>query len=457
MEWIGHDYHRIVRNHQFEQIEGNLHLTLGGDQNEKINGNISRDIAKDLQEKVGNKHALEAGTEIHHKAGKNVVIEAGESITLKAGGGFITIGPAGITISGVPVLINSGGVAGSGSGCFPEAAKLPKEADDGKPGKVGKAQKRKPNKIEPQTNSSVKVGEYQKPQGVASATAANNRQRELEASITKKRVTPTSMADAQNRLKQRRKELVKNGYKPKYTDEELLHLASKGEVNARYVVRIEWDKKPEEGLGYTRDSGRTPIWTTTFDQIEHADSDPELITNIMGFDQPFSPDDKFKMYIIDQGEDFETHSDLSIIPSYKKLGSFSKTELGSDRGFNADLVNKVMTPEYSERYAEHVENFKVQVVSPHMIFDKKEIERFTAFMGPEEKQMFKTRHLIHSELGANPLYAGNGLTKPLDGAATQSSYGALEVFTFQRKPTPTGELIEAGKLVKQPLTPLPKK
>ncbi|MEE9354006.1 MAG: hypothetical protein V3U75_00295 [Methylococcaceae bacterium] len=141
LEWVGHDYHRVIGNDQFEQIEGNLHLTLGGDQNEEINGNISRDIAIDLQEKVGNKHALEAGTEIHHKAGKNVVIEAGESITLKAGGGFITIGLAGVTISGVPVLINSGGVAGSGSGCSSESVKLPMEADDGKPGDTGKVEK----------------------------------------------------------------------------------------------------------------------------------------------------------------------------------------------------------------------------------------------------------------------------------------------------------------------------
>ena len=138
------------------------------------------------------------------------------------------------------------------------------------------------------------------------------------------------------------------------------------------------------------------------------------------------------------------------------LGSFSKTELGSDRGFNADLVDKVMTPEYSERYAEHVENFKVQVVSTSKIFDEKAIERFTSSMKQEEMQMFETRHLIHSELGANPLYAGNGLTKPRDSSITKSGYGALEVFTFQRKPPPTGKLIEEGKLAKQPLSPLPK-
>ena len=66
----------------------------------------------------------------------NVVIEAGMSVTLKAGGGFIVVGPAGVTISGTPVLINSGGSAGSGSGCSPDAPKAPKEADKADPGQV---------------------------------------------------------------------------------------------------------------------------------------------------------------------------------------------------------------------------------------------------------------------------------------------------------------------------------
>jgi type VI secretion system secreted protein VgrG len=56
------------------------------------------------------------------------------SITLKAGGGFVVVGPAGVTISGTPVLINSGGFPGSGSGCSPAAPKEPQEADKAKPG-----------------------------------------------------------------------------------------------------------------------------------------------------------------------------------------------------------------------------------------------------------------------------------------------------------------------------------
>ena len=42
-----------------------------------------------------------------------MVLEAGVSLTLKVGGNFINISPAGVTIKGTMVLINSGGAAGS--------------------------------------------------------------------------------------------------------------------------------------------------------------------------------------------------------------------------------------------------------------------------------------------------------------------------------------------------------
>ncbi len=67
-----------------------------------------------------------------------VVIEAGVELTLKAGSNFIDIGPAGIAISGTPmVMINSGGSAGSGSGSSPTSPDDPKDpdkADDGSKG-----------------------------------------------------------------------------------------------------------------------------------------------------------------------------------------------------------------------------------------------------------------------------------------------------------------------------------
>jgi type VI secretion system secreted protein VgrG len=137
-EWIGNDTHLIVKRDKLGLVEGDFHSTVNGDLNEKVGGTISVTAEEDYQGKVGMAYALDSGMEIHLKAGMNVVIEAGMSITLKAGGGFIVVGPAGVTISGTPVLINSGGSVGSGSGSSPESPKMPMEADTAKPGKKEK-------------------------------------------------------------------------------------------------------------------------------------------------------------------------------------------------------------------------------------------------------------------------------------------------------------------------------
>ena len=140
-EYIGNERHFIVKSDQLEQVDGDKHLTVKGDQNEKIEGSVSLDAGMDLQQKVGMKHALEAGMDVHIKGGMKVIIEAGMQLSLKAAGGFVDIGPAGVSISGPMVMINSGGSAGSGAGCSPDAAKLPKEAATAEPGKVSEPPK----------------------------------------------------------------------------------------------------------------------------------------------------------------------------------------------------------------------------------------------------------------------------------------------------------------------------
>jgi len=134
MEWIGQDRHLIVKRDQLEMVEGDKHLTVTGDRNEKVDGTVSLKVGTDMQEKVGMKHALDAGQEIHLKAGMKVIIEAGTQVTMKVGGNFVDVGPAGVTIQGTMVKINSGGSAGSGSGSSPDPPKPPAEADKAKPG-----------------------------------------------------------------------------------------------------------------------------------------------------------------------------------------------------------------------------------------------------------------------------------------------------------------------------------
>jgi type VI secretion system secreted protein VgrG len=141
-ELIGQDRHLIIKRDQIEEVGGDKHLTVKGDQNEKIDGTVSLDAGMDLQQKAGMKHALEAGMNVHIKGGMNVIIEAGMQLSLKAGASFIDIGPSGVAISGAPtVMINSGGAAGSGSGCSPQPPKAPIEAGTAEPGQVSEPPK----------------------------------------------------------------------------------------------------------------------------------------------------------------------------------------------------------------------------------------------------------------------------------------------------------------------------
>ncbi len=140
-EWIGNERHLIIKSDQFELVEGDKHLTVKGDQNEKIDGTISREAGSDIQEKAGSNYGFEAGSDIHIKGGMKVIIEAGMQLSIKAGSSFVDLGPAGVSISGTLVNINSGGAAGSGAGCTPDAAKEPKEAATAEPGEVSEPPK----------------------------------------------------------------------------------------------------------------------------------------------------------------------------------------------------------------------------------------------------------------------------------------------------------------------------
>ncbi|MEN6437765.1 MAG: type VI secretion system tip protein VgrG [Syntrophobacter sp.] len=133
---VENETHLIVKKNQLEEVQGDKHVKIKGDLREKVDGSVMTTVGMDMLRKVNARYALEAGSEIHLKAGMNVVIEAGMSITLRAGAGFIKIGPSGVTIAGSPVLINSGGSPGSGSGCSPDTPKAPRE-----PGKSSEVQK----------------------------------------------------------------------------------------------------------------------------------------------------------------------------------------------------------------------------------------------------------------------------------------------------------------------------
>ncbi len=86
---------------------------------------------------------LSASQAVYITGGMNVVIQAGMQLSLVGPGGFIDIGPAGVSIQGTMVLINSGGAPGSAQSAnasspdspdSPADPKDPDTADDGTKG-----------------------------------------------------------------------------------------------------------------------------------------------------------------------------------------------------------------------------------------------------------------------------------------------------------------------------------
>lgn len=137
-EWVGNDRSLMIKGNQKESVDGSKHAKVAGDKAEQIDGKMSLKVGGDCHQQIGSLYVVQSGQEIHLTSGTKVVIDAGMELTIKAAGGFIDIGPAGVTIQGIMVNINSGGSAASGSSCSPDTPEQPDVADDGtRGGKMG--------------------------------------------------------------------------------------------------------------------------------------------------------------------------------------------------------------------------------------------------------------------------------------------------------------------------------
>lgn len=137
LAWIGGDHHIRVSKDSVEQVDGDRHYKIGGDRREETGGSATQEAALNMVVEGGMKSALYAGQTVHIKAGMNVVIEAGANITLKAGAAFLSVGPAVIVGSTMPLpmpsastAVNAAVLAATIRAGTPPVA--PREADDGK-------------------------------------------------------------------------------------------------------------------------------------------------------------------------------------------------------------------------------------------------------------------------------------------------------------------------------------
>ncbi|GAB1261894.1 PAAR domain-containing protein [Aurantivibrio plasticivorans] len=279
----------------------------------------------------------------------------------------------------------------------------------------------------------------------------------LDSSSVEKESTVNiqSFAEAVERLQQARDNIVNRKsvgeppYKPKYTDEELLQKVENGSVaNERFLVSIQpKDDSGDATLAFERDSGLVPAWTTSLDQIEAADTDPELIHQVLGAESNYDPDKDYVMHIIDRGENLDQFGNNSIVPTWENLSDAAVNALGSS--YEADIVRSTMNMEYQAEYADKMTGFWDNGLNE---FNHRDVAEYVESLPENEAVLFNTRHKIRAEIGANSEFTGNGLTA--NTAEGGGKYGVVETLSLERNLPDLASLHE-DKIVKTiDLTPI---
>ena len=136
----GNSSHTVGQNHDLN-AGTNIAVTAG--QNHDLNAGMNIAVAAGMNHDLdaGMNIAATAGMNMDLKAGINLVLDAGMIISLKAGGSSVVIGPAGVSITGAMVMINSGGAPPLSAKGAKKAKKAQKAEKADKPEKAKEAAK----------------------------------------------------------------------------------------------------------------------------------------------------------------------------------------------------------------------------------------------------------------------------------------------------------------------------
>lgn len=271
-----------------------------------------------------------------------------------------------------------------------------------------------------------------------------------------KAVLPTSLTEAESLLRNRRSVIAKEGYKPKYSDVELVDLAQAGNVGqerfqvrfmeAAYLVDRSTPQGPLSGKMGAVMKGKSgegaKYWSTSFDQLEDADTDPKLISHKLGLE--YDPAKSYVLMIVDHEKAAPLTGVKSVPATFEKVSEFANTELPVD--FPKEFTDQVMTPEFQKKYVKH---YQAAVESGDLPTPwSKDTRKFNDYLestnlSRSEKSLLISRMVMHDKIGNNQDYLGNGLTKAL-GNHSENTSGVVEILNFERSIVSLKELDDAG-------------
>ncbi|WP_421654318.1 hypothetical protein ACONUD_19280 [Microbulbifer harenosus] len=269
----------------------------------------------------------------------------------------------------------------------------------------------------------------------------------------RKGIPPTSLKDAVSRLNSMADEIARNGYQPKYTDAELKALAETGDISKeRYQVRFMESRyltnngapgmlgAPMRGVS----GNGAKYWSTSFDQLEDADTNARLISEKLGLD--YDPDAEYTLIVFDTEKAAPLTGVKSVPATFDKVSEFANRELPKE--FPKQFTDTVMTPEFQDQYGWHYQ----EAVDKKFLKSKWstkvndfEVYLDTTDLSEAEKDLLKRRMEMQDTVGNNQYYEGNGLTRDKN-SRSGNHYGAVETLNFERQPVNLQQLEEAGAI-----------
>ena len=278
----------------------------------------------------------------------------------------------------------------------------------------------------------------------SSSSAAASSNMSLPPSLLSKKVAPSSLVEAASILEERRAQITEEGYQPKYSDSELQKIAKSGNIGEdRFQVRFMEERylndreTPDEPLsgkmgmlmkGETGEGAK--YWSTSFDQLEDADTDPKIISEKLGLE--YDPQKDYALAIVDSHLAAPITGVKSVSATFENLSEFANTEL--PKKFPKDFTDQVMNPEFQAHYAQHYAAAVESKALPNAWSrDTEAFQRYlqTTDLSGEQQELLLTRMDMHDVIGNNQDYLGNGLTKDIQ-ANSPNQYGAVETLNFER-------------------------
>ncbi len=254
---------------------------------------------------------------------------------------------------------------------------------------------------------------------------------------------PKSLEDCEQRLKAARELIKQNGYKAKYSDQQLEEMVNQDEISqARFLVSFQpVNNDPNAKLAYQKESGLVAVWATSLEMIENADTDPQIIADLLATD--YDPAKDYVMHIVDRGENLKGFGENTIVPTWDNLKQPAKDYLGDTH--SKETLESVLNTEYQKEYAVHMAKYKESGLSE---FNERDQLRFASTLDSKNRNKFQARHELRTEFGANNEFTGNGMTQCRHSG---NSNGVVETLTLENNPPPIKRMVNVKTIRLSPI------